>query len=158
MPGASQIIMAKLIAHDPDDVVGARHVRRFGDFKRPDAATWDSQLQARGRRKSGLSFVVARFLHATGIHFAPKRCQGVVGVQGSACAAPLAFPDTGASPITSASARSASFTPAPVTLEIKSGVFFAARLSRSLCFFNSSGVTASILFSATVSTLSARCP
>jgi len=106
--------MSKLIAHDPDDVVGARHVRRFGDFKRPDAATWNSQLQARGRRKPGLAFVVARFLYATGIYFARKRCQAVVGVQGSACAAPLAFPDTGASPITSESARSASFTPEPV--------------------------------------------
>jgi hypothetical protein len=70
MTGAPQIIMAKLIAHDPDDVVGARHVRRFGDFKRPDAAAWNSQLQARGRRKPGLAFVVARFLYATGIHFA----------------------------------------------------------------------------------------
>src|SRR6476660_10379170 len=98
MSRASQIVMTKLIAHDPEDVVRARHVRHFGDFKRPDAATWNSQLQARGRRKSGLSFVVARFLHATGIHFARKRRQGVVGVQGSACAAPLSFPETGASP------------------------------------------------------------
>src|SRR5258706_16399984 len=65
MAGAPQIVMAKLIAHDPDDVVGARHVRRFGDFKRPDAATWNSQRQARGRRKPGLAFVVARFLYAT---------------------------------------------------------------------------------------------
>src|SRR5258707_11297236 len=64
MPGASQIIIAKLIAHDPDDIVRARHVRHFGDFKRPDAAMWNSQLQAGGRRKSGLSLVLARFLHA----------------------------------------------------------------------------------------------
>ena len=49
-------------------------------------------------------------------------------------------------------------TPSPVTAEISSGVFFAARFSRSFCFFNSSGVTASILFSATISILSARCP
>src|ERR1700682_2286929 len=72
----------------------------------------------------------------------------VDGAQGSACAAPLAFADTGASPITSTSARSASFTPAPVTPEIRSGVFLAARFSRSFCAFNISGATASILLSA----------
>ena len=48
--------------------------------------------------------------------------------------------DTGASPITSTSARSASLTPSPVTPDISSGVFLAARFSRSFCFFNSSGV------------------
>src|SRR5260370_9723391 len=144
--------------HVQDDVFGSRNDWGFVVLKRPDAATWDSQLQARGRRKSGLSFVVARFLHATGIHFARKRCQGVVGVQGSACAAPLAFPDTGASPITSASARSASFTPAPVAPAIRSGVFLAARFNRSFCFFSSSGFTASILLSATSSILSVSSP
>src|SRR5258707_11541618 len=88
------------------------------------------------------------------------QCQpcGVNVAQGSACAAPLAFADTGASPITATSARSASFTPAPVTPDINRGGFFAARFSRSFCAFNTSGVTASILLSATISILSARCP
>ena len=49
-------------------------------------------------------------------------------------------------------------TPWPVAAESSSGVFFAARFSRSFCFFNSYGVTASILFSATISILSAKCP
>src|SRR5258706_14199605 len=83
---------------------------------------------------------------------------GVNDAQGSACAAPLAFADTGASPITATTARTASFTPAPVAPEIKSGVFFAARFSRSFCAFNTSGVTASILLSATISIFSVRCP
>ena len=64
----------------------------------------------------------------------------VCGVHGSASAALLALAETGASPITSTSARSASLTPSPVTPEINSGVFFAARFSRSFCFFSSSGV------------------
>src|SRR4051812_34839393 len=59
---------------------------------------------------------------------------GVAGVHGSAAAAPpLAFSETGASPITSTSAFSASGMPSPVTAEISSGVFFAARFSRSFC-------------------------
>jgi len=70
----------------------------------------------------------------------------------------LALTETGASPITSTSARNASFTPSPVAPDINSGVFFAARFSRSFCFFNSSGVTASILLSATISILSTRSP
>jgi hypothetical protein len=45
----------------------------------------------------------------------------VCGAHGSACAAPFAFTDTGASPISSISARSASFTPAPETPDISSG-------------------------------------
>src|SRR5713226_3968193 len=79
------------------------------------------------------------FFTRTGIHFARKRHQGVDGAQGSASAAPLAFTDTGASPITATSARSASLTPSPVAPDISSGVFLAARFSRSFCFFNSSG-------------------
>ena len=82
---------------------------------------------------------------------------GGTGAHGSAWP-PLALSETGASPITSTSALSASGTPSPVAAESSSGVFFAARFSRSFCFFNSSGVTASILFSATISILSARCP
>src|SRR6185437_2154356 len=78
-------------------------------------------------------------------------------VQGSACATPFALLETGASPITSASARKVSFTPSPVAPDISSGVFLAARFNRSRCFFNSSGVTASILFSATISIFSASC-
>jgi hypothetical protein len=66
--------------------------------------------------------------------------------------------DTGASPITSTSARSASLTPSPVMPESSSGVFLAARFSRSFCFLSSSGSTASILFSATISILSVSSP
>ena len=65
-------------------------------------------------------------------------------VHGSISAALLALPVTGASPITSASARNASLTPVPVAPDSNSGVFFAARFSRSYCFFRSSGPTASI--------------
>ena len=64
---------------------------------------------------------------------------GVAGAHGSAWP-PLAFSETGASPITSTSALSASGTPSPVAAESSSGVFFAARFRRSRCFFNSSGV------------------
>src|SRR3954469_18199437 len=72
-------------------------------------------------------------------------------VHGSIAAVPLALPETGASPITSTSACSASLTPWPVTPESSSVVFFPARLSRSFCFFSSSASTASILLSATIS-------
>ena len=70
----------------------------------------------------------------------------------------LALSDTGASPISATSARNASLTPSPVAPAISSGVFFAARFRRSFCCFNCSGVTASILLSATISTLLARSP
>src|ERR1044072_4586790 len=83
-------------------------------------------------------------------------CGGVTGAHGS-CPL-LAFSETGASPITSTSALSASGTPSPVAADSNSGGCFSARFWRSRCFFNSSDVTASILFSATISILSARCP
>src|SRR5882724_4995437 len=88
----------------------------------------------------------------------PTTRQVVCGAHGSACAPPLALPDTGALPITSESRRSASLTPSPVAPEIRRGVLLAARFKRSLCVFSSPGVTASILFSATISIFSARCP
>src|ERR1700737_2434016 len=50
--------------------------------------------------------------------YPPSQLCGVVGAHGSASAAPLAFPDTWASPITSASARNASLTPSRVMPEI----------------------------------------
>src|SRR5882757_5692639 len=141
MPGAAQVIMAKLVAHDPENVFRARHVLHFGDFGRFDAAISNRQLQThRGADQ-------------------PCCVAGVaIGVQGSAAAAPFAFADTGASPITSTSACSDSLTPWPVAPETRSGVFFAARLRRSFFFFRSSGVTASILLSATISILSVRFP
>src|SRR5258705_13839740 len=67
---------------------------------------------------------------------ADQPCCVVIGVQGSASAAPFAFAETGASPITSTSACSASLTPWPVAPETRSGVFFAARLRLSFYFFS----------------------
>src|SRR3981189_2807789 len=57
----------------------------------------------------------------------PRPSQPSLAVRGSSCAAPLALTETGASPISSASARSASLTPVPTAPEINSGVFLAAR-------------------------------
>src|SRR3954469_25270846 len=173
MAGAAEIVVAKLVAHDPENVLRARH-----ESSLPFLDCWmlryrnagDNLSQRRpgeGRDPYSSAEVVAqdgndesspnrvRWLWVPAFAGTTEKVQTD---QGSASAALFAFADTGLSPITSANARSASCTPSPVTAESSSGVFLAARFSRSFCFFNSSGSTASILFSATISILSVSCP
>src|SRR6267154_932489 len=136
--GTAEIIIAKLIAHDPENVLLRHALATIERLRTEGCCNIEAPI---ANRRAALA----------------QPC-GVAGAHGSACAPPLAFSETGASPITSTSARSASGTPSPLTAEISNGVFFAARFSRSFCFFNSSGVTASLLFNATSSIFSARCP
>ena len=56
MAGAAEIIMAKLVAHDPEDVFRARHVRTFRKLRSSDRAPslrcWQSRPRPRPRSRT----------------------------------------------------------------------------------------------------------